>query len=178
MSREASNVAASPSRVRKPRTGRAPGGPAGAIQGVDVIPLKRIQDERGMVMHMLRRDDPHFTQFGEIYFSVIYPGIIKGWHVHSRMTINYAVVRGTIKLVLFDRRPGSPTRGRVQEIVFGQVNYQLVRVPPGVVNGFTAVGGETAVVANCADIPHDPGEITRIDPFSPEIPYDWAVKHG
>lgn len=148
------------------------------IDGVKLFPLKRIQDERGMVMHMLRADDAHFEGFGEIYFSVIYPGIIKGWHLHAKMTINYAVVAGTIKLVLYDQRKGSPTHGQVQEIVFGEVNYQLVRVPPGVVNGFTAVGGRAATVANCASIPHDPEEITRIDPSSPAIPYSWAVKHG
>ena len=148
------------------------------IHGVETFPLTRIQDERGMVMHMLKESDPHFRQFGEIYFSVIFPNVIKAWHLHSRMTINYAVVVGNIKLVLFDQRPESKTRGQLQEIYFGQVNYQLVRVPPGVVNGFTAVGGETAIVANCADIPHDPGEITRIDPFSPAIPYDWKLKHG
>jgi len=148
------------------------------IEGVRVFPLRRIQDERGMVMHMLRADDPHFEGFGEIYFSVIYPGIIKGWHLHSRMTINYAVVEGNIKLVLYDQRAGSKTHGQVQEIVFGQINYQLVRVPPGVVNGFTTVGDRQAIVANCASIPHDPGENTRIDPFTPAIPYDWKVKHG
>ena len=148
------------------------------IAGVEAIPLLRIQDERGFVMRMLRADDPHFTQFGEIYFSAIYPGIIKGWHLHSRMTINYAVVQGNIKLVLYDQRPESTTYRELQEIVFGQINYQLVRVPPGVVNGFTAVGGAGALVANCADIPHDPGEITRIDPFTPTIPYDWKVRHG
>lgn len=148
------------------------------IEGVEMFPLKRIQDERGMVMHMLKNSDPHFQRFGEIYFSVIYPGVTKAWHLHSRMTINYAVVAGNIKLVVFDQRPDSKTKGQLQEIYVGQVNYQLVRVPPGVVNGFTAVGGEKAIVANCADIPHDPGEITRIDPFTPTIPYDWQLKHG
>jgi dTDP-4-dehydrorhamnose 3,5-epimerase len=148
------------------------------IQGVEIFPLKRIQDERGAVMHMLKQTDPHFQQFGEIYFSVIYPGVIKAWHLHSRMTINYAVVVGNIKLALFDQRPDSPTKGKVQEVCFGELNYQLVRVPPGVVNGFTAIGGEKAIVANCADIPHDPSEITRIDPFTPTIPYDWKIKHG
>lgn len=148
------------------------------IAGVEIVPLLRIQDERGFVMRMLRADDPHFTTFGEIYFSVIYPGVIKGWHLHSRMTINYAVVEGNIKLVLHDQRCESKTFGETQQIVFGQINYQLVRVPPGVVNGFTAVGGARAVVANCADIPHDPTEITRIDPFTSSIPYDWAIKHG
>jgi dTDP-4-dehydrorhamnose 3,5-epimerase len=148
------------------------------IDGVEIFPLKRIQDERGVVMHMLKESDPHFQKFGEIYFSLIFPGVIKAWHLHSRMTINYAVVEGNIKLVVFDQRPDSKTRGRLQEIYFGQVNYQLVRVPPGVVNGFTATGGERAIVANCADIPHDPDEITRIDPFTPAIPYDWKLKHG
>lgn len=148
------------------------------IDGVRIVPLRRIQDERGHVMHMLRADDPHFEQFGEIYFSVAYPGVIKAWHLHARMVLNYAVVDGNIKLVLYDQRPGSPTYQRLQEIVFGQINYQLVRVPPGVTNGFTAVGGERAIVANCASIPHDPTEITRIDPFTPSIPYDWRLKHG
>ena len=148
------------------------------IDGVEIFPLKRIQDERGMVMHMLKNSDPHFEKFGEIYFSVVYPGVIKAWHLHSRMTINYAVVVGNIKLVVFDQRPDSKTRGQLQEIYVGQVNYQLVRVPPGVVNGFTSVGGDEAIVANCADIPHDPSEITRIDPFTPTIPYDWQLKHG
>ena len=148
------------------------------IDGVEILPLKRIQDERGMVMHMLKATDPHFQEFGEIYFSVIHPGVIKAWHLHSRMTINYAVVSGNIKLALFDQRPDSKTKGQLQEVYVGQVNYNLVRVPPGVVNGFTAVGGEKAIVANCADIPHDPAEITRIDPFTPTIPYDWQLKHG
>ena len=139
------------------------------IEGVGVFPLARIQDERGMVMHMLRADDPHFQNFGEIYFSVIYPGVIKAWHLHSSMTINYAVVQGNIKLVLYDQRADSETQGELQEIIFGQVNYQLVRIPPGVVNGFTPVANQPAIVANCASIPHDPDEISRIDPFTPTI---------
>ena len=129
-------------------------------------------------MHMMKSTDPHFEKFGEIYFSTAYPGIIKGWHVHSLMTINYAVVKGTIQLVLYDQRPDSSTRGEVQEIIMGDHNYVLVRVPPGVVNGFRVIGTEEAIVANCASIPHDPTEIVRIDPFSPEIPYQWKAPHG
>jgi len=148
------------------------------IEGVVSVSPRIHVDARGSVLRMLRTDDEQYVGFGEIYFSVIFPGVIKAWHLHSRMTINYAVVVGNIKLVLFDQRPASKTKGELQEIYFGQVNYQLVRVPPGVVNGFTAVGGEKAVVANCADIAHDPSEITRIDPFTPTIPYDWKIKHG
>lgn len=143
------------------------------IDGVVIYPLKKIPDERGTVMHMLKATDPHFKGFGEIYFSTIYPGVIKGWHVHSRMIINYAVPVGTVKLVLFDARAGSPTEGEIQEIFVGEENYCLVQVPTGVVNGFKAVGGKTAIVANCATIPHDPQETARINPSASDIPYNW-----
>lgn len=147
------------------------------IDGVLVHPLKQIPDERGTVKHMLKATDPHFEKFGEIYFSTVYPGVVKGWHLHSLMTINYAVVSGIIKLVLFDDRAGSATRGKVEELFVGESNYCLVKVPPGVWNGFKGMGTAPAIVANCANIPHDPAEIERLDPFSPKIPYDWALKH-
>jgi dTDP-4-dehydrorhamnose 3,5-epimerase len=148
------------------------------IAGVRILPLRKIPDERGVVMHMLRADAPHFEQFGEVYFSGVYPGAVKAWHLHSRMTINYAVPVGAIKLVLFDDRADSPTRGRLMELFVGDANYCLVTVPPGVWNGFKGVGTAMSLVANCASIPHDPSEITRCDPFTNHIPYDWSLKHG
>ncbi len=147
------------------------------IEGVLLHPLKQIPDERGKIMHMLKSTDPHFEKFGEIYFSCVYPGVVKGWHRHSRMTLNYAVVTGLIKMVLYDDREGSPTHGQVEEIFLGESNYCLVKVPPMVWNGFKGVGVQPAIVANCATIPHDPKEIERVDPFTPAIPYDWNIKH-
>jgi dTDP-4-dehydrorhamnose 3,5-epimerase len=148
------------------------------IDGVAVRPLKQIPDERGKVMHMLRADAPHFERFGEIYFSVVYPGAIKGWHLHKRMTLNYAVVSGAIKLVLFDDRDGSSTHGELMELFVGDANYCLVTIPAGVWNGFKGIGMERAVVANCATHPHDPDEMVRMDPMSPTIPYSWDLTHG
>lgn len=147
------------------------------IEGVEIHPLRQIADERGKIMHMLREDAPHFERFGEIYFSVVYPGVIKGWHIHSQQVQNYAVVSGMIKLVLYDDRQGSATRGELQEIFLGCDNYQLVRIPTQVWNGFKGVGTQSAIVANCATHPHDPEEIKRLDPFDPSIPYDWSLKH-
>lgn len=147
------------------------------IDGVKITPLKQILDERGKVMHMLRSDAPHFERFGEIYFSCVYPNAIKAWHIHKRMTLNYAVPHGNIKFVLYDDRPASPTNGEVQELFLGPDNYCLVTVPPLVWNGFKGIGTETAVVANCATIPHDPAEIERRDPFDPSIPYTWDLKN-
>ena len=147
------------------------------IDGVIITHLSQILDERGKVMHMLRCDSEVFQQFGEIYFSCVYPGAIKGWHIHKRMTLNYAVPHGNIKFVLYDDREGSPTRGELQEIFLGQDNYLLITVPPLVWNGFKGIGQEMAIVANCASIPHDPDEIERLDPFDKRIPYDWGIKH-
>ncbi|MFC1936202.1 dTDP-4-dehydrorhamnose 3,5-epimerase family protein [Chloroflexota bacterium] len=147
------------------------------IEGVLIHPLRQILDERGKIMHMLRRDDPHFEEFGEIYFSVVNPGVVKGWHLHTEMTLNYAVVSGTIKLVLYDERPDSPTKGELQELFIGESNYALVKIPPEVWNGFKGTGVSPAIVANCATLPHDPDEIKRLDPFDNHIPYDWALKH-
>ena len=128
-------------------------------------------------MHMLKNSDPHFSTFGEIYFSCIYPDAIKAWHIHSKMTLNYAVPHGKIKFVLYDNREKSSTRGEIQEIFIGPDNYVLVTVPPMIWNGFKGMGSELSVVANCASIPHDPDEIDRLDPMSGDIPYDWALKH-
>lgn len=147
------------------------------IDGVVVAPLKQILDERGKVMHMLRSDSPVFRQFGEIYFSCVYPGAIKAWHLHKVMTLNYAVPHGSIKFVLYDDRPESPTRGELQEFFLGPDNYCLVTVPPRIWNGFKGIGSHSAIVANCASVPHHPEEIERRPAFDSGIPYDWQIQH-
>lgn len=147
------------------------------IDGVQVIPLARIPDERGTIMHMLKVTDPHFKQFGEIYFSTIYPGVIKGWHSHRDMTLNYACVFGRIKVVLYDERPESPTAGELMEIFLGPDNYSLVIIPPDVWNGFKGMSDPYALVANCCTHPHDSSRSRRLDPLDNHIPYDWTVRH-
>ncbi len=147
------------------------------IEGVKITPLKQILDERGKIMHMMRGDAAEFKGFGEIYFSCVHPGAIKGWHIHKEMVLNYAVPHGNIKFVLYDDREGSPTCGELQEIFMGPDNYCLVTVPPMVWNGFKGIGQEMAIVANCTSIPHCADEIDRLDPFDPAIPYQWEIKH-
>jgi dTDP-4-dehydrorhamnose 3,5-epimerase len=147
------------------------------IDGVIVTPLRQFFDERGKVMHMLREDSPVFSRFGEIYFSCVNPGIVKAWHLHLEMTLNYAVIHGEIKFVLYDDRPESPTKGVFQELYMSPENYILVTVPPMIWNGFKGIGTKSAIVANCATLPHRADEIIRKDPFDAEIPYEWGVRH-
>ena len=147
------------------------------INGVQIIQLKRIPDERGTILHMLRATDPHFQQFGEIYFSTVYKGVVKGWHWHREMTLNYACIFGRIKLVLFDERPNSPTQGQIMEIFLGPDNHSLVIIPPELWNGFKGMSDPFAIIANCCTHPHDPSRSQRLDPFENHIPYDWAIKN-
>jgi len=148
------------------------------IDGVRITPLRRIPDERGAVLHMLREDSEAFERFGEIYFSMVYPGAVKAWHLHQEMTLNYAVPVGMVKLVLYDDRDASPTRGTTMELHLGELRYDLVTVPPLVWNGFKGEGTTPALVANCATIAHRPDEIVRADPFDHVSGYDWALRHG
>lgn len=127
---------------------------------------------------MLRDDSPLFERFGEIYFSMVYPGVVKGWHRHREMTLNYAVPLGMIKLVCYDDRPDSVSRGVLAEYHIGALNYCLVTVPPMVWNGFKGEGVEAALVANLASLHHSPDEIERLDPNSERIGYDWSLRNG
>src|SRR5262249_19341950 len=135
-----------------------------------------VPDERGTVLHMLKSTDPHFKQFGEIYFSSVYRGVVKGWHRHRDMTLNYACVFGRIKLVLYDDRAGSRTGGELQELFLGPDHHALVVIPPLVWNGFKGMSEPFALVANCSTHPHDPSRSERQDPFKSSIPYDWAIR--
>ena len=147
------------------------------IEGVKVTPLKQFFDERGKVMHMLTEKSEVFSKFGEIYFSCTFPGAIKAWHLHKEMTLNYAVVHGSIKCVLYDDRKNSPTKGTIEEYFLSPENYVLLTVPPLIWNGWKGIGAHTSIVANCSDIAHDPKEIKRKDPLDESIPYNWEIKH-
>jgi dTDP-4-dehydrorhamnose 3,5-epimerase len=169
------------SSARPPDAGqriRAPLASEPVIEGVRVLPLRRIPDERGTIMHMLRADDPHFLGFGEIYFSTIYKDVVKGWHRHREMTLNYACIHGRIKLALYDDRPDSPTRGVLMERFLGPDDYSLVQIPPLVWNGFKGMTEPHAIVANCCTHAHDPraARSDRLDPFDSSIPYDWQLR--
>jgi dTDP-4-dehydrorhamnose 3,5-epimerase len=145
------------------------------ISGVRIVPLRKFQDERGELYRMLRSDDEHFQGFGEIYFSSVKPGAVKAWHLQRRMIRHYAAPVGTAKVVLYDDRAESPTLGKVQEIVLGEANYQLLIIPPNIWSGFTAIGNGNALIADCTTAPHDQLNGVRKDPWDPSIPYRWDL---
>ena len=145
------------------------------IQGVEIIKKNQIVDDRGVILHMLRVDDKNYKKFGEIYFSTVNPNKIKAWHFHKLMTLNYAIVHGSIKLVLYDDRDESKTKGTIQEIILSNENHYLVSIPPKIWNGFCSSDNKHAILANCSDIPHDKEEIIRLPFDDPKFPYKWEI---
>ena len=146
------------------------------IDGVFVKKLKVMADERGRLMEILRTDDEIFRKFGQVYITTAYPGVTKAWHHHLKQTDYFTCVVGMMKLVLYDSREGSPTRGEVNEFVIGEHNPALVTIPPGVLHGFKCVGEREAVVVNVPTEPYNPKtpDEFRIDAHKNDIPYDWT----
>lgn len=143
--------------------------------------LTQIVDERGKIMHMLKRTDPEFIEFGEIYFSCAWPKVVKAWHLHKSMTLNLAVISGRGLFHCYDTRPGSPKENKLETYILGQESYGLLTIPPMVWSGYTSLDGETVIVANCATEPHSRTEIIYA-PFNKlpktDVQFEWAVSGG
>ena len=149
-----------------------------AIEGVHIKPLRVIPDERGRLMEILRCDDSLFQKFGQLYMTTVYPGVVKAWHYHKIQTDSFTVVRGMLKLALYDDREGSSTQGEVNEFFMGEHNPILVQIPKGVYHGFKGIGTKETIVINCPTEPYNreqPDEY-RLDAHTKDVPYDWARK--
>ncbi len=142
--------------------------------------LKIIPDERGRLMEMLRADDELFRGFGQVYLTTAYPGVVKAWHYHKKQWDHFVCVRGMMKVVLFDGRDGSLTRGEVNEFFMGDQRAILLQIPPLVYHGFKCVSEYEAIIINTPTEVYnyaDPDEF-RVDPHNNDIPYDWDRKDG
>lgn len=149
-----------------------------SIEGVFTVERKKLADDRGAVFHVMRVDSPEFIAFGETYVSTVKPGTIKAWKKHHVMHQSVTVPVGTVRFVIYDDRPGSPTKGEIQTIEVGETKYRMLRIPPGVWYGFVGIDTTTSVIVNCASIPHDPLEVERLPESTTQIPFDWNEMHG
>ncbi|MCG9479551.1 MAG: dTDP-4-dehydrorhamnose 3,5-epimerase family protein [Actinomycetia bacterium] len=150
------------------------------IDGVKVKKIRVIPDERGRLMEMLRSDDDLFIKFGQTYMTTAYPGVVKGWHYHKKQTDNFVVVRGMMKVVLYDSREDSPTYKEVNEFFMGEHNPILLQIPTYVFHGFKCISENEAICINVPTEPYnyDKPDEFRVAPHSKEIPYDWDRKDG
>ena len=150
------------------------------IDGVKTKKLKVNPDERGRLMEILRSDDDIFEKFGQVYLTTAYPGVTKAWHYHEKQRDNFAVVKGMMKVVLYDPRNDSPTRGEINEFFLGEHNPLLLSIPPNVVHGFKCIGESEALVINVPTETYNPDhpDELRTPAHDKSIPYDWSRKDG
>lgn len=150
------------------------------ITGVESKILKVVPDERGRLMEILRSDDAIFNQFGQVYLTTTYPGVVKAWHYHKKQADTICCISGMICLVLWDDRPDSLTKGGLNTFCIGTYRPLLVKVPAGVYHGWKCISQEEALIINIPTQPYcynDPDEY-RMDPHLCEIPYNWDRKDG
>lgn len=140
------------------------------IEGVLITPEKRIANPKGDILHALKRSGPGYVDFGEAYFSFIFPQTIKGWKRHRRVTLNFVVPVGTVRVVIYDDRPGSYTTGRFSIIILGEEYHARLTISPGLWVAFQG-RDDLNILLNIMDEEHDPTEADTLELES--IPFDW-----
>lgn len=144
------------------------------INGVKLTNLKQITDTRGAVFHIMRKDSESFYDFGEAYISKVNGSIIKGWKFHSRMKQNFTVIFGKMKIVLFDNRDKSETKGSINEFLLDDLeNYFRLTIPENIWYSFKSLNKDFTLLLNIADIVHNPSESENLEINNKVIPYKW-----
>ena len=144
------------------------------INGVSIHPLKQISVPKGDLWHAFKASDEDFTGFGEAYFTQIKSHEVKGWKRHNRCVLNLVVVSGTGKVVIYDDRDCSSTKGMFQEVVLSpKDNYQRLTVPPGLWMAFAGVDSATSMLIDLIPEVYDPFESDRKE--LSDIAYNFFV---
>lgn len=145
------------------------------LEGVKTFYPKIVYDERGTVRRFISKDDPDFSNFGDVYTTTVYSGVIKGWHAYYTKTLYYVVPHGMIKLVLYDGRKESPTYQDFQEVFISQENYIRLTIPPMIYTAFRGLYSPYSLAVICATEPYSEEGTIRV-PIE-EFPYDWTIKN-
>jgi dTDP-4-dehydrorhamnose 3,5-epimerase len=142
------------------------------IEGVCVRELPSSLDAAGLTVDMWQGDDSP----GNLYASswrTLFPGTVEAWISRVKARERIVCLGGTIKLVLCDRREGSPTRDEVVELFLGEYRYREVIVPPGVLRGWKAVGNRNALVLLVLEGDDDEARCLGLEEAA--VPYDWEI---
>jgi dTDP-4-dehydrorhamnose 3,5-epimerase len=115
--------------------------PAPEIDGVQVVELRRFNDDGGSLTELGRLSAglhaalPGF-EVKQVNYSEMDPGAIKAFHLHRAQTdVWFVPPTDKMLLVLLDVRAGSRTADVQRRVVLGDGASRLVRIPPGVAHG-------------------------------------------
>ncbi len=142
------------------------------IAAVSVRELPSGLDASGLSVEIWRGADRPGSSIGAS-FRAVFPGVAEAWTSHEAAVERIVCLGGTIKLVLCDRRADSPTRDEIMEIFLGEYRFREVTVPPGVLRGWKAVGGEAALILSVLE--GDDTDSRLLNREEAGVPYDWEI---
>lgn len=144
------------------------------ITDVAIKKLVRHKDERGFFEELIRVTDDFFKEgFGQLSHSLMYPGVVKAWHVHKTQVDWWYVVKGDLQVALFDLREISPTYKLLNQFHLGeQGDNVILKIPAGVAHGCKIIG-KVAELFYVTSKTYNPDEEGRIPYDDPKIGYDW-----
>jgi dTDP-4-dehydrorhamnose 3,5-epimerase len=144
------------------------------IEGVLTTPLRRISVPAGDVLHAMKCSDPGYNGFGEVYFSLVKQGAIKGWKRHRKVTLNLVVPNGAVRFVIYDDRSDSTACGKFVEHVLSAENYIRLTIAPMLWMSFEGVGAGESIIMDVTDQVHDQHESDRC--ALDAIKFNWSTE--
>jgi len=150
-----------------------------AIHDVVVKKLATHSDDRGYFREVVREDEALLKHFGQSSVTKTYPGVIKAFHWHHHQDDVWYVVDGMARVVLYDRRPGSPTHGVIQVVYAGEDNPVVILIPSGVAHGYQVLGRKPVILFYHVTQAYDPQapDEQRIAFDDPAIGFDWSIQN-
>lgn len=145
------------------------------IAGVRLNRLSRNSDSRGDLTVLLsERYDPTFRT-PHVYLVTAAAGSVRAWVYHRHQSDRLAYTMGTIRVVLYDLRDDSPTKGALNVLDVGAANPVLLTIPPFVVHGVQNRGTEAVQFINMPTRAYDPAapDKSRLPLGHPGIPYTF-----
>jgi dTDP-4-dehydrorhamnose 3,5-epimerase len=119
------------------------------IDGVVVRYQRPIEDKRGEVVEVYRPSwGVHADPLVYVYQVRIRPGAVKGWVIHEQQDDRLFFISGVLRWALYDDRPDSPTRGRLNDLVFSERAPALLVIPHGVYHAVRNIGTSDAIFVN------------------------------
>ena len=149
------------------------------IHDVVVKELITRSDDRGYFREILREDDHLLRHFGQTSITKTYPGVIKAFHWHNHQDDIWYVASGMARVVLHDRREGSPTKGVTQVVYAGEDNPVIIVIPSGIAHGYQVLGNQPVILFYHVTKAYDPKapDEERIAWDDPEIGFDWSIQN-
>jgi dTDP-4-dehydrorhamnose 3,5-epimerase len=152
------------------------------IAGVFLKELTAHVDDRGDVIELWSKGwdeykDGKVIDTVHTYQSATDPGVVKGWHLHAVHTDQFTVTRGKLQVPMIDVRKNSPTFGQANFVILGVQKPRYLKIPPGILHGWKALGNVESIVVNFQSHVFDPKDEYKFK-WNCVLPEIWGPHNG